>query len=241
LFNDSESELAEKLKATILTASPTKADAVTGVPDFWITVLRHVALTSDMIQEVDEDILKHLVDIRVSLQAPPATPTMGFTLHFVFAPNSNFTNTELTKRYTMHCAPDMSDPAEFDGPEIIKSEGCTIDWMPDKNVTVKLVKKKQKNKKQAGATRFVTKQVKADSFFNFFDPPPHTGVRSDDDLMDESDRMLLHMDFEIGQCIRDTIVPHALFHYTQEADDEDDDFDEDDEDEEDEDDENDDE
>jgi hypothetical protein len=43
--------------------------------------------------------------------------------------------------------------------------------------------------------------------------------------------MLLHMDFEIGQCIRDTIVPHALFHYTQEADegDDDDDFDDEDE------------
>lgn len=37
-------------------------------------------------------------------------------------------------------------------------------------MTVKLIKKKQKHK-QKGATRFVTKEVKNDSFFNFFDPP----------------------------------------------------------------------
>lgn len=45
-------------------------------------------------------------------------------------------------------------------------------------------------------------------------------------VQDDGDRMLLHLDFEIGQTIRDTIVPHALFHYTGECDvDDDDDFD----------------
>lgn len=59
---------------------------------------------------------------------------------------------------------------------------CAIDWMPDKNVTMKLVKKKQKNKKE-GSTRFVTKKVKADSFFNYFDPPAHHGDDSDEQLV----------------------------------------------------------
>ena len=35
---------------------------------------------------------------------------------------------------------------------------------------VKQVKKKQKHKSK-GSIRTITKQVKADSFFNFFDPP----------------------------------------------------------------------
>ena len=49
-------------------------------------------------------------------------------------------------------------------------QGGKIDWKKDKNVTVKMVKKKQKHKSR-GSVRVVTKQVKNDSFFNFFDPP----------------------------------------------------------------------
>ena len=56
------------------------------------------------------------------------------------------------------------------GPEIIKCTGCTVEWKKGKNLTVKQVKKKQKHKSK-GSIRTVTKQVKADSFFNFFDPP----------------------------------------------------------------------
>ena len=36
---------------------------------------------------------------------------------------------------------------------------------------------------------------------------------------------MLHMDFEMGQILRDNVVPYALFHFTQEMEDEDDDFD----------------
>ena len=56
------------------------------------------------------------------------------------------------------------------GPEIFKCTGCPIDWQKGKNLTVKQVKKKQKHKSK-GSVRTITKQVKADSFFNFFDPP----------------------------------------------------------------------
>ena len=56
------------------------------------------------------------------------------------------------------------------GPEIFKCTGCPIDWSKGKNLTVKQVKKKQKHKSK-GSVRTITKQVKADSFFNFFDPP----------------------------------------------------------------------
>ena len=60
----------------------------------------------------------------------------------------------------------------FLGPEIFKCKGCTINWKePGKNLTVKTVKKKQKHKSK-GNVRTITKQVKNDSFFNFFDPPP---------------------------------------------------------------------
>lgn len=38
------------------------------------------------------------------------------------------------------------------------------------NLTVKTIHKKQKHKSR-GAVRTITKQVPADSFFNFFNPP----------------------------------------------------------------------
>lgn len=47
---------------------------------------------------------------------------------------------------------------------------CTINWKKGKNVTVRIIKKKQKHQK-SGTTRTVTKQEQQDSFFNFFTPP----------------------------------------------------------------------
>merc|ERR1712179_796701 len=115
---------------------------------------------------------------------------MGFTLHFHFLPNEYFTNTILTKSYELKCEPQEDDPFSFEGPEIFKCTGCPIDWSKGKNLTVKQVKKKQKHKSK-GSVRTVTKQVKADSFFNFFDPPavpddPNAEVDEDDDDDDGS-------------------------------------------------------
>ena len=111
---------------------------------------------------------------------------MGFTLYFHFGPNEYFENQVLTKTYELKCEPQEDDPFSFEvitqmqsinfsifvlqGPEIIKCTGCTVEWKKGKNLTVKQVKKKQKHKSK-GSIRTITKQVKADSFFNFFDPP----------------------------------------------------------------------
>ena len=93
----------------------------------------------------------------------------AFTLHFHFHANDFFTNTVLTKEYHMKCEPSEDDPFSFEGPEIYKCTGCAVNWKQGKNLTVKTVKKKQKHKSK-GNVRTVTKTVKNDSFFNFFDP-----------------------------------------------------------------------
>ena len=49
------------------------------------------------------------------------------------------------------------------------SESDKIEWLEGKNVTVKMVSKKQKNKK-TGQTRTVQKEEPTHSFFNFFKP-----------------------------------------------------------------------
>jgi len=191
---------------------------VKGVPEFWLTIFKNVDMLQEMVQESDEPVLHKLTDITVTFSEKP----MGFTLHFYFAPNDYFSNSVLTKEYEMKCEPSEDDPFSFEGPEIFKCKGCTINWKEGKNLTVKTVKKKQKHKSK-GNVRTITKQVKNDSFFNFFDPPP---IPDDPDAdIDPETQDLLTADFEIGHYIRDRIIPRAVLFFTGEALEEDD-FDE---------------
>jgi len=52
---------------------------------------------------------------------------------------------------------------------IFFSFSCKIDWQKGKDVTVRIVKKKQKHKGR-GTIRTVSKEIPQDSFFNFFNP-----------------------------------------------------------------------
>lgn len=224
---DEEDELAEgvKEKATIeeideKTSEVKEIEDAKGIPSFWLTILKNVEMLAEMVQEADEPALECLEDITTSLteKAP-----MGFSLHFHFKENEYFTNTVLTKQYLMKCEPMKGDPFSFEGPEIFSCTGCTIDWKKGKNLTVKQVKKKQKHKSK-GNVRTITKQVKADSFFNFFDPP---GVPFDPNTeVDDDTQAFLTADFEIGHYIRERIVPRAVLYFTGEALEEDSDFDE---------------
>ncbi|BFZ16073.1 hypothetical protein BsWGS_19112 [Bradybaena similaris] len=188
-----------------------KQSDVSGVPNFWLTVFKNVNMLSDMVQEHDEPILVHLQDIKAVVHS---NDSPGFTLEFHFEPNEYFTNTVLTKRYEMRYEPDPEDPLTYEGPEIVKCVGCNINWNKGKNVTVKQIKKKQKHKGR-GVTRTVTKQVQADSFFNFFNPP--TVPEGSESEMDEETEALLGADFDIGNFIRERIVPKAVLYFTGEA------------------------
>merc|ERR1719391_1296109 len=195
-------------------------DQAKGVPGFWLTIFKNVEMLAEMVQENDEPLLELLEDVKITFSEKNP---MGFTLHFHFAKNDFFTNSVLTKQYDMKCLPDPEDPFSFEGPEIFKCVGCTINWKKGKNLTVKQVKKKQKHKSK-GSVRTVTKQVKADSFFNFFDPPT---IPDDPKAeVDEDTQALLTADFEIGHYIRERIVPRAVLYFTGEALEEDSDFEE---------------
>lgn len=203
-----------------------------GIPQFWLTAMKNVELLEDMIQEQDEDVLKHLTDVRLIFTGNKDNGSedseMGFVLEFIFSPNDFFTNTALTKTYKMKSEPDEDDPFSFEGPDIVSCTGCKIDWKKGKNITQKQVKKKQKHKGR-GQTRIVTTTVKNDSFFNFFDPPE---VPEDEEDMDEDTETLLAADFEIGHFFRERLIPKAILFYTGEAieddsDDDDSEFDDD--------------
>ncbi|XP_065158357.1 nucleosome assembly protein 1-like 1 isoform X2 [Atheta coriaria] len=233
--SDEDEELAketeEKVKIEDAPAIdvPKMDENAAGIPDFWLTIFKNIALLAEMVQTYDEPILKHLKDIKTKFIEKP----MGFTLEFHFEPNEFFTNTVLTKEYDMKCVPDPEDPFGFEGPEIYKCRGCQINWNKGKNVTLKLVRKKQKHKSR-GLVRTITKTIQNDSFFNFFSPPTIPDDINADDV-DEELRELLTTDFEIGHYMRERVVPKAVLYYTGEAidDEEYDDEEDDDEDEED--------
>jgi nucleosome assembly protein 1-like 1 len=164
----------------------------------------------------------------------------GFTIEFEFTSNEYFTNTILTKSYELRTGPDEHEPLSYEGPEIVKSKGCDIQWNKGKNVTIKMVKKRQKHKNR-GTIRVVTKEVQTDSFFNFFSPPTGMFERDiyqrkknfffllfsvpeelDAELEDTDEMRMLAADFEIGHMLRDSIVPKAVLYYTGEVGDEED-------------------
>jgi len=188
-----------------------KTEDVKGIPSFWLTIFKNVDMLSEMVQEHDEPILTHLQDIKVVIHEKDP---VGFSLEFHFEANEYFTETVLTKRYEMRYEPDPEDPFQYEGPEIIKCSGCSITWNKGKNVTVKQIRKKQKHKGR-GQTRVVTKQVQADSFFNFFNPP--TVPEGSESEVDEEVEALLGADFEIGHFIRERVIPRAVLFFTGEA------------------------
>jgi hypothetical protein len=202
-----EDELKKLEDAAPVEGTPTK-----GIPDFWYYALNNVGQIGDMIRDYDVPILKHLTEISSEIHSDPD----GFTLRFHFEPNQYFSNTVIEKYYKLQLTPDAEDPFDYDGPMVTATKGTKIDWKPEMNVTQKVVKKKQK--KGSGAGRFITKTVKTDSFFNFFDPP----VTEMTEELDETESETLRSDFEIGQIIRDQIIPRAVLFFTGEAADEDD-------------------
>lgn len=211
-LDEENEDLSEEVKAKAKIAEGEKEEIfpedVKGIPEFWLTLFKNVDILSAMIQEHDEPILRHLTDITLDVTSNP----MRFTLKFHFSPNDYFTDSVLTKNYDMKCAVNEKDPFEFEGPEIVKCQGCTINWRPGKNVTVKTIKKKQKHKSK-GSVRLVTKTVTNDSFFNFFNPPTFT----EGEEIEEDVQALLTADYEIGHFIRERAVPRAVLYFTGEA------------------------
>ncbi|CAJ0584836.1 unnamed protein product, partial [Mesorhabditis spiculigera] len=219
----------EDLESTFANSPETSGDK--GIPNFWLHVLESCDSTSEMIHEHDKEVLKYLIDITTTVHGAPEE---GFTLFFHFAQNPYFSNSVLTKRYYMQNKPDPEAPFEYDGPSVVRSVGENIEWNDQMDITKKVIKKKQKKGPNAG--KFLTKTVKNDSFFNFFDPPapcsPDTHNEDDEDDLESHD--LMRADYEIGQIMRDVLVPRAVLFYTGEQTDDDfmgDDFEEDDDDE----------
>nr|XP_034891197.1 nucleosome assembly protein 1;2-like isoform X2 [Populus alba] len=174
-----------------------------GVPEFWLTAMKAHEVLAEEIKGQDEGALKFIKDIKWSrLQNPE-----GFELEFYFNPCPYFKNSVLTKTYHII---DESDPV------LSQAIGTEIEWYPEKCLTTKVVKRKQRMVSKKTKTTMTIKNC--ESFFTFFNPPqiPENEDDLDDDDYDElQDR--LKQDYNIGIIIRDKIIPHAVSWFTGEA------------------------
>ena len=210
------------------------ADDVKGIPEFWLTVIKSSPVLDEIIFEADQDVLKHLKDIRCVLLAH----NPGFRLEFEFDENDYFTDKVLVKTYYLDDT-DSDSSVMFD-----RAEGCAITWKANKNLTVKTVTKKQRHK-NTKQVRLVKKTVpNEETFFRFFSPPQapdhdaaneHDDTENDNEDDDDEGEIgeAIQMDYELGEHFKDHLIPRAVDWFTgkaaaefQEDDDDEEDYDE---------------
>ncbi|KAL5614187.1 hypothetical protein BROUX41_000026 [Berkeleyomyces rouxiae] len=179
---------------------------VKGIPEFWLSAMKNHISLAEMITERDEAALKHLIDVRMEYLEKP-----GFRLIFEFAENDFFSNKTITKTYYYQAESGYGGDFIYD-----YAEGDKIEWKAEKDLTVRVESKKQRNK-NTNQTRIVKKTVPTDSFFNFFTPPvPPTGEEEDDE-QDEEIEARLELDYQLGEDVKEKLIPRAIDWFTGEA------------------------
>lgn len=190
-------------------------DSTTGIPSFWLTSLENLTAVSDTITERDSEVLQYLKDIRMEYLDTP-----GFELIFEFDQNPYFSNQVLTKTYHYQAELGYSGDFVYD-----HADGCEINWKSkEHNVTITIERRKQRNK-TTKQTRTIEKLTPAESFFNFFDPPKPPKAESDledeeGEANDEENFDLearLELDYQLGEEIKDRLIPRAIDWFTGEA------------------------
>lgn len=196
------------------------------VADFWVRCFENCEILNDNVTAKDLQALQFLEDVscetvssHTTVLGPDQKPLASgsFILKFKFQANPFFTNQLLTKTYA------MGEDSYDDFPE---ATGCVINWRPGKDLTKRVFRKRAKG----GA--FAIKTEPTDSFFNFFSPQDALRDVNDDDIDLKSDlENIIEADVELGEAIRNDLIPRALYYYLDIEDNDDDDDDEEDEDE----------
>jgi nucleosome assembly protein 1-like 1 len=116
------------------------ADDTKGVPEFWLSAMKNQVSLAELITDQDEKALRHLTDIRMEYLDRP-----GFKLIFEFSSNEFFSNKTLLKTYFYREENGYGGDFIYD-----HAEGETINWKPNKDLTVRVESKKQRNKSKLG-------------------------------------------------------------------------------------------
>jgi nucleosome assembly protein 1-like 1 len=202
--DDEDEEEADKAEQD--SEKPAESANVAGIPEFWLSAMKNQISLAEMITDRDENALRSLVDIRMEYLDKP-----GFRLIFDFAENEFFTNKTITKTYYYQNESGYGGDFIYD-----HAEGDKINWKDTKDLTVRIESKKQRNK-NTKQTRIVKKTVPTESFFNFFSPPkaPTTDEEEEDAASDIEER--LELDYQLGEDIKEKLIPRAIDWFTGEA------------------------
>lgn len=186
-------------------------DDLKGIPCFWLTALGMHPNLAEAVEDADHDLLCSLVDIRSTHL--PNRP--GFRLEFEFAPNDYFENKVLTKEYYLD-EPEEDTPAHLAGDDYVfdYAVGTDIKWKEGKNLCFRTVVRTQRHRTK-NTTRTVKRQEPVSSFFHFFYPP---SVPSDENAVEEEEledlEARIQIDYEMGEVIKDQIIPDAVSWFT---------------------------
>lgn len=199
-----------------------EASDVKGIPEFWLSAMKNQVSLAEMITDRDEAALKDLTDVRMEYLDKP-----GFRLIFEFAENEFFTNKIITKTYFYQTESGYGGDFIYD-----HAEGDKIEWKAGKDLTVRIESKKQRNKSKyfdsfplghiltasldTKQTRVVKKTVPTESFFNFFSPPLAPTEEDDDDAASDIEERL-ELDYQLGEDIKEKLIPRAIDWFTGEA------------------------
>ncbi|KAI1647282.1 nucleosome assembly protein [Daldinia loculata] len=201
--DEAEAE-AEAEKGEEKAASET-AELVKGIPEFWLSAMKNQISLAEMITDRDEAALRYLTDIRMEYLDKP-----GFRLIFEFAENEFFTNKTITKTYFYQNESGYGGDFIYD-----HAEGDKIEWKEGRDLTVRIESKKQRNK-NTKQTRIVKKTVPTESFFNFFSPPKAPTDDDDNDAASDIEERL-ELDYQLGEDIKEKLIPRAIDWFTGEA------------------------
>lgn len=192
-----------------------------GIPGFWLTALENLTTVQETITDRDLEVLQSLIDIRMKYLDTP-----GFQLIFEFKDNEFFNNKILTKTYHYQAELGYSGDFVYD-----HADGCEIEWkLKENNVTINIERRKQRNK-TTKQIRTIEKLTPTESFFNFFDPPKPPKVNDDEDgehehdedeeedeeEIDEELEGRLELDYQLGEEIKDRLIPRAIDWFTGDA------------------------
>jgi len=190
------------------------------LPGFWLDAMQRNSLLSQFVEEWDEAALIFLDSVTVEELAD----AFGYKLNFHFSKNPFFTNEVLTKTLTI-----SNFYTDASMPDIDESVGTEINWIPERDLTVKIevVKQKQAGRrggKKGGQTKEIRQELPRESFFNYF--------KSRTDAADEELAQMnqeqhdayqqgWEMDYAISSTFRSKLIPNAVLWYVDEADDSD--------------------
>jgi nucleosome assembly protein 1-like 1 len=150
---DEDEENAEKTEKEAEEKPEAEETNVAGIPEFWLSAMKNQISLVEMITERDEEALKHLIDIRMEYLDQP-----GFRLIFEFSENEFFTNKTISKSYF------YQEESGYGGDFIYDhAEGDKIDWKADKNLTLRVESKKQRNR-----SRIIPKSIKSIHYTDCF-------------------------------------------------------------------------